>query len=136
MKHLKRFNESKEGLVAKELVIFEKILKDMEEFFKSSFSDEEITIDKVEENKFFAHILIEGDIIGSVEYHYSADNNPFYDGGEYPENRYIIELNNAFDENGVIDYDNIQLIKVSPKGNYDSNKLHNALEVIIDDAKS
>lgn len=111
MKRLKNFitfiNESKE------YDLFESILSEVSKV---------VDFKRVSENKYLVYLLnYNKEVIGTLEYHFDADNNPFYDGGEYPDNRWIIEL--CYKLNNNDEYDKVKLIKVSKRGNYDLSLL-------------
>jgi hypothetical protein len=53
-----------------------------------------------------------GTLIGMIEYHDKPEVNPFYSNGEYPNNKYVFEINDATEEDGFLDLDNIRLVPV------------------------
>lgn len=69
----------------------------------------------------------EGDIIGTLEYHHIPADNPFYMEGEYPENEYVIEINDATEIDGELDLDNIRLVPVI-NSSFDKDNLEGYLE--------
>lgn len=54
----------------------------------------------------------EGEVVGAIEYHHDPTINPFYMDGEYVDNEYVIEINDAVEVGGELDFDNIRLVPV------------------------
>ncbi len=84
-----------------------------------------------EEGYTIAILSDSGNIIGTIDYHSIPSTNPFYQGyeTEYPENKYVIEINSAEEnvDTGELDLDDIRLIPVI-NGKFDTERLVSYLE--------
>lgn len=79
-------------------------------------------------------------LVGALTY-YIKENNPFYDGGRFPENRYVIEIEDAEEvyddddpETPVIDLYHIRLVPIKD-GKFSKEKLEKYLVQIYNNKR-
>lgn len=97
------------------------------------------------ENNFFGLLKYDSDLnkevlVGAITYHFE-ENNPFYNNGEFPENRYVIVIEDAeeiFDDNPdepIIDFDYIRIVPVDNNGNFSVDNLEKYLKQVYNNKR-
>jgi hypothetical protein len=101
--------------------------------------DNQLISKRVEENFYFLYKydsdINEEVLVGCMRYHFD-DDNPFYDNGTFPENKYVIEIEDAEEViDDVIEFDFIRLIPVVNNGEFSKEKLEKHLRQIYNNKR-